>query len=307
MLPRSGRPLISLILTLVLVLGITWGCSPADNQVIVGSKADTEQKILGHLTVELLEAHGYDTVDRTGLGGTAAVREALETEAIDIYWEYTSTAWMAHLGNDEPLEHPERAHAVVAEEDREVNDIIWLPPAQFNSTYALLMRQKDARELGLQTISDLAALINQGRRPLGKWALGSHQQYHTRPEDLEGLQKTYEFEFDEVQTMELGTTYGAVKDREVPVAVGFATDGRVHGYNLIHLEDDRNHHHAYNAAPTVREEVLERHENLPHVLGQLSANLDTEAMSYLNAQVNLEGGDPQTVALDYLEEEGLLP
>ncbi len=45
--------------------------------IAVGSKEFTEQLILGQLTILLLEEHGYDVVDNTGLGGTDVLRQAL--------------------------------------------------------------------------------------------------------------------------------------------------------------------------------------------------------------------------------------
>src|SRR5215212_1470968 len=46
-------------------------------EITVGSKEFTEQKILGQITIQPLEATGATVEDRTGLAGTAATRRAL--------------------------------------------------------------------------------------------------------------------------------------------------------------------------------------------------------------------------------------
>ncbi len=127
----------------------------------VGSKEFTEQLLLGQMAVILLEDNGFNVVDNTGLGGTALAREALENGEIDIYWEYTGTAWMAHLGHEEPLTDPAECYQKVKEEDL-ANGIVWLDYTEFDNTYTIMMRRADAEELGIVTISDLADAINEG-------------------------------------------------------------------------------------------------------------------------------------------------
>jgi len=77
-----------------------------DQEVVVGSKEFTEQLILGQIAILALEYHGIPTVDETGLGGTVVVREAQERGDVDLFWEYTGTALITHLGFDEAITDP---------------------------------------------------------------------------------------------------------------------------------------------------------------------------------------------------------
>ncbi len=61
----------------------------AQTPVRVGSKIDTEGKLLGHLIVLALEAKGIKTENKIALGNTKIVRAALLAGEIDIYPEYT--------------------------------------------------------------------------------------------------------------------------------------------------------------------------------------------------------------------------
>lgn len=129
--------------------------------VSVGSKEFTEQILLGQMSILLLENAGFNVTDNTGLGGTALAREALVNGEIDLYWEYTGTAWMSHLGHEKPLTDPEECYQNVKEEDLQ-NGIVWLDYTAFDNTYTIMMRSADAESLGITTLSDLADAINSG-------------------------------------------------------------------------------------------------------------------------------------------------
>jgi len=128
----------------------------------IGSKAWTEQLILGNLLVELLESHGYPVDDRTGLGETPVLRNAMESGEIDLYWEYTGTVLMTVM-EDEEISEAEEAYQRVKEWDQEENDITWLDYASANNTWTLMMLEEKAEELGIESISDLADHINELR------------------------------------------------------------------------------------------------------------------------------------------------
>lgn len=275
--------------------------------VVVGSKEFTEQLVLGQITIQLLEANGFEVEDKTGLGGSSVCREALMSGEIDLYWEYTGTAWMAHLGNDTPITESEECYQKVKKADEE-NGITWLSYAPMNNTYTIMMRQEDAEKLGIKSISDLAKAINSGvEPPVGdKWTFATDHEYSIREDGLIGLQELYGFKFDDVPIMQVGITYGALKDGKVATAMGFATDGRVGGFDLVNLEDDKHFHPVYNAAPNVRTETLEKYPQIKEVLEPVVPLLDNETMTTLNGKVDLDGMEPDQVAKEFLIENGLI-
>ncbi len=305
----KGKSVILLTALLVLAIVLGWGYQAlAEDPVTVGSKEFTEQLILGHLTLNLLEANNIPVEDETNLGGTVVLRDAQEMGDVDLCWEYTGTALITHLGFEEPITEPERAFQVVKEEDYERNQLIWLDYAPLNNTYTVMMRQEDADELGIETISDLAEAINEGVEAPdpGQWIFASDHEYSVREDGYPGLTEHYDFHFDGVQIMDLGITYGALRDGDVALAMGFATDGRIEGFDLVNLVDDREFHPVYNAAPVIREETLEDYPEIEEILKPLSQLLDDETMQRLNALVDVEGYEPEEAAVEFLEEEGLI-
>src|ERR1700751_2494142 len=80
------KPLCAMLL---LALG---AASPLEATVVVSSKLSSESAMLGQMIRLLLIAQGIPTVDRTRIGATPVVRQALLSGEIDLYVEYTGNA-----------------------------------------------------------------------------------------------------------------------------------------------------------------------------------------------------------------------
>ena len=78
-----------------------------DAQFAVGSEGFTEQEVLGQIAIEVLSAADATVIDRTGMGGNEEVRQALEEDEIDLYWEYTATGWLVHLSETRSIPDPQ--------------------------------------------------------------------------------------------------------------------------------------------------------------------------------------------------------
>ncbi len=146
----------------------------------------------------------------------------------------------------------------------------------------------------------------EGEPVIKEWVFAADHEFSVRPDGLPELEKVYGFEFDRVEVMDLGVTYGALKDGLVPVAMGFATDGRIGAFGLVNLEDDKHFFPVYNPAPVVRKEVLDKYPEIKDILGAIGPKLDTETMIELNGKVDIDGMEPKEVARQFLLEQGLI-
>lgn len=291
-------------LAVALILGL--GVAHADAQTItVGSKEFTEQLILGQIAIVALEHAGFDVVDQTGLAGTQAARSALETGEIDLYWEYTGTAWLVALQQDQPITDPEEAYRRVKEEDG-ANGLVWLDYAPFDNTFTLMMRREDAEALGIRTISDLAEYARANPEAIN---LATNHEFYARPDGFPQLERLYGFSFPrgQVHVMDSGLTYGALRNGQVDVGMGFATDGRIEAFDLVNLIDDQHFFPVYNPAPVVRADALERAPGIESVLNDLGPRISTEEMIRMNYEVDIEGKRVRQVAEEWLRSEGLIP
>jgi osmoprotectant transport system permease protein len=102
----------------------------------------------------------YDVATKTGLGGTKICFDALTNNQIDLYPEYTGTGLLAILQPpqkeiDAVAGDKEKTYVYVKNEFEKRYQIKWLQPIGFNNAYALMMRKKQAADLGVKTISNL--------------------------------------------------------------------------------------------------------------------------------------------------------
>lgn len=273
-------------------------------EVGVGSKEFTEQLVLGHIARIALEEAGASVDDQIGLAGTAIVREALLGGDIDLYWEYTGTAWIEFFQEEEPIGDSEEQYQAVAERDEEENSIIWSDPAPLNNTYAIATPQDAAGELGVEQLSDLQQLLEENPEEA---TLCVAEEFAGRDDGLPGMEEHYDIEFpeDNLVFLDEGAIYGEIGDA-CNFGEVFATDGRVQALDLQVLEDDQDFFPVYNAAVTIRQEVTEEYPEMLDLFSEIASGLDNDTMQQLNASVDEEGAFPDEAAQSYLSEQGFI-
>ena len=278
----------------------------SDLEIAVGSKEFTEQRILGEIAIQALEAAGATVEDRTGLSGTAAARRALTSGRIDAYWEYTGTGWIDHLGHEEPIPDARRQYEAVAEEDLAENGIRWLEPASANNSFALAVRSEAAGVLGVTSLSELGALVE--LRP-DDATLCAADEFLKRDDGLPGVERAYDFRLPEenVVEMEEDEIYEAIDEGDrCNFGEVFVTDGRIEAFELQVLKDDERFFPIYNPSLTVREGVMAEHPGIADVFGPITEELDNETLRRMNAAVDVDGRSEEAVARRFLRENGLL-
>ncbi len=263
--------------------------------------------VIALVFVAFILALGHRTVDgkverSLNLGGTMYCFNALRAGDLDLYVEYTGTGLVTILDR-EMIDDPDETYNTVRDVFEEEYDLIWLEPLGFNNAYTLTMRQEQAGELGIETISDLAAYVKDG----GEINAGFDAEFIERPDGYPGLKEHYDFEISgRISQMDSGLMYRAARDGDVDVINAFATDGRIPAYDLIVLEDDRRFFPPYYAAPLVRKEVLAQNPGLEDVLNLPAGRISDEKMQELNYRADEMGVPPAIVAADFLDEEGLI-
>lgn len=298
------KKIISILLIITLIITFT-GCSKNEGEpaITVTSKAYTEPLILGNITLQYLESLGYNVEDQIGLGETPAIRPALYSGQVDMYWEYTGTALVLVMGEEIETD-PTKCYEKVKKWDNENNNLKWLEPAAANNTYTLMLRREFAEKNNIKTISDLAKYINDGNDV----RLGASIDFIEREDGIKGLQKAYDFEFDDdlMVSMTIGLTYQALHNDKVDVAMGFNTDGRIQALDFISLEDDKQFFPVYNPALVIREETLEIHPEIEEQMNKISKLLSEDKIRELNMKVDIDGMEPEDVAQNFLKENNLI-
>lgn len=293
------KKFIVLGLVVILAMGTLAGCGAEEKVIEIGHKNYTEQRIVGQLFSKVIEAKTDYETNVTEFGSTNIVFGALKAGEVDVYPEYTGTAYAVLLEQSE-LNDPQEVYDYVKGAFEEELNLYWLDQMGFNNTYTFSVVPEVAEEYGLETISDLAEVSDE-------LVLGAVMEFIEREDGLPGVQRAYDgLEFEDVVALDPGLRYTVVKEGKVDVIDAFSTDGKILVYDLKVLEDDKQFFPPYYAAPIVTEDIYNEYPEVVEALNQLGGALTDETMQELNYKVGEEGMDPGVVAEEFLTENGII-
>lgn len=289
------------LFVVVLFTGINMMRKPAATKDVIriGGKDYTEQHTLAHLLAEYIEGNTDLSVTRlTNLGGTQVCFGALKANEIDMYVEYSGSAYTDTLAYP-PVSDVQRVYNTVKKEFKEKFNIIVLPQMQFNNTYALAVRKDTAKKYGLKTISDLAVSAE-------NLVAGTTLEFLNRDDGLPGVMKKYNFHFKDSIGLDSSPRYIALMNHKTDVTDAFSTDGLLKKFNLTLLEDDKSFFPPYYAMPIMTDETAKKFPQLIPLLEKLGTHLTNDVMIDLNYQVDELEKNPEDVAREFLLKEKLI-
>ena len=273
----------------------------------LASKNFTEQRILSAITVQYLRAKGFQVEPKTNLA-TVITRNAMINKQIDMTWEYTATSLIIFNHINKRMT-PQETYDTVKKLDAKLG-LVWLQPADMNNTYAFAMQRQRAEKEQIRTMSQLVAKVEQVRKtdPKHNWLLGLDLEFAGRSDGLKPMQALYDMPLDrpQIRQMDPGLVYNAIRDGFVDAGLVYTTDGRVKGFDLQVLEDDKGYFPSYAVTPVVRADVLQNTPGLEEALNTLSKQFNNQVITELNARVDIDYQTPQQVADAFLKQRGLI-
>jgi osmoprotectant transport system permease protein len=265
--------------------------------VVVGSKDFTESALLGEIIAQMLEARGFTVERKFELGGNLP-HDALLGGQIDLYSEYTGTAYTAILKHP-PITDPRAVYEQVRQEYAEKFNVAVSEPLGFDNTFAILVRGAEARRLKLKTISDAVPYAR-------NWRAGFGQDFMSRADGYPGFTKAYGLKFaEQPREMDLSLTYIALASGKVDLIAGNSTEGRIAALDLVQLEDDRHYFPPYEGVYLVRRDSLARVTALNDVLTKLGHSISTDEMRQLNYDVDANKRGQAEVVREWLNKKRL--
>lgn len=287
--------------------GISTGAGAALSGAVirVGSKEYDEQLLLGQIAVVALESAGAEPADDTNITGSDNVRASLTAGSIDLYWEYTGTAWTSFLKKTDVIDDPEKLFEAVKRTDAD-NDVTWMARSPANNTFAIAVGEAAAGKYDVTSMSDLATLATDDPAAV---TMCVDAEFRSRDDGLPGLEKAYDFTVapDRLRIVNVGVLYTTIgEDDACNFGVVSATDGRVAAQRLTLLEDDEKFFPVYNPAISVRSEVAAKYPQLEQLMDPIAAALDSETLTALNKKVSVDGGDVREVATSWLKSQGFI-
>ena len=303
---KNKKSLRYMMLTFMLVLTMTVsGCSlpglgksVSDNGIIIAGGNTTERQILAEIVSQMCK-HYLASTDITlinNLGSSMLILQALDRDDANISGAmYTGTSLTGELGLDSTTD-PAKAMKEVVNGYSTQYDMVWFPSYGFENTYAFMITRELSEEKGITKISQLKDYV-------ATLKVGVDTSWIERKGDgYEGFKKLYGFDFANINAMEIGLVYNALHAGEMDVALGYSTDGRIDGYDLVVLEDDQHLFPPYEASPVVTKELLRKYPDIETVLLKLEGEIDSKMMQKMNRNSDEQQIEPRVIAKQFLEE-----
>ena len=269
--------------------------------ITMGSKNFTEQKVLGEIYAQALEAAGYTVKTELNLGDEKTALKALEGGQISAYPEYTGTALLSFFGYQaDELPSDEDEAYQLAKEGFAKKDLTALEPTPFVSSNEVAVTKETADKLGLKKISDLEGKSQD-------LTLYGTPECRQRLDCLLGLEQVYGLKFKKFVPVDIALRHEVLSKGQADVSIVFTTDPQNKREGFVLLEDDKGMFPPYNSTLVVRDDVLKKAgADFDATVGLATKGLTDEVMQELNARVDLDKETPEAVAGQYLEESGLV-
>lgn len=274
--------------------------------VVVGGQDFTESQVMAAIYQRLLEDQGFSV--QTKLVTTRDVYlPELAKGNVDIVPDYLAglTDYLNTEKNGpdaEPVSSNDPQETLDALEPlAQAKGISILPPSDATDQNAFFVTEDFAQSNDLKTLSDLAGLGDPVK-------LGAPPDCQGRPDCEGGLTKVYGIEVSDLVPLDFASAQvkDAVKNGEVQLGETGTTDGTLDDLGLVLLEDDKGIQPAQNLTPAVNTEFLDANPGIEDVFNQLSEALTTEDLAAMNVKVDLERQKPEDVALQFLQDKGLV-
>lgn len=267
--------------------------------LVIGAKNCTEGQIISEVIAQLLEGEmGLNITRKYALDGTFVSFNALKTNDIDLYVEYTGSAYTGILKKSPIGIKKEEVFSELREVFQSEYQIRWMEPLGFQNSYVLLVDSTFSEENGVKTISDLKNLFQKGKEV----RIGFDPEFYGRQEG-EMIQTVYHLPLNRLKLMEHSLLYMTLFRGAIEVINAYATDGLSLGY--VVLEDDLNCFPSYEAVPVVHEKALQKFYGLEEILVRLKGIFTEKEVRQMNYAVENKGESVYHVAQAFLKKHQL--
>ena len=271
--------------------------------VSISGQSFPEAALVASMYEQLLSDAGYSTDVK--LVDARDAYMATFPDSIDVVPEYVGG--IVNFLN--AAKNGENAEPLTAGDGQELADagkelldeqgITLLDLSEATDTNAFFVTQEFSEKEGVTKLSDLEGMSVK---------LAAAPDCEGRLDCEGGLSDDYGIKVTEVLPLGYASdqTYQAVIDDETELGETSTTDGTLESQGLVVLEDDKQIQPAQNLVPAVSNTFLADHPDVAEVLNPLMAALTTDNLTELNGRVAVEREKPEDVALDFLQQEGLL-
>ena len=228
--PRSIPLWCAALAASVALAGCGGDATPPDPSVTIGSKGFTENRVVAAAYAHALRRVGFTPTVRT-IGTTANLVKALRDGRVDLYPEYTGTAW-SNVASESPVA---LAGRTPAQQEQMVRDrlaadgaVHAFPPAPGSNNVVAAC----TRASGITSLQQFATRAT----PV---SIAGEAEVFTRPDALPLLARAYGFTPGRKVVTPPTDRYGPISRGEVECMPAYETDPQIKSLGLVILRDPR--------------------------------------------------------------------
>ena len=267
--------------------------------VTIGAQDFGESEILTEIYKQGLTAKGF-TVNTQKLGGFRDLEvKAFDGGTINFAPEYAAS--MLEFLNGKKGEATSDITETVGKlkPQLETKGLAALDATEGVDTNALVMTKAKADQLGIKSLSDLAA---KG----ASLKLGGPSDCETNAFCIPGLKKVYNLDLSgSFQALETSAVAPALDAGSIDIALLFSTDGRIKANNYVLLEDDKHMLAADNVIPVMKKD-LASNSDLASAVNAIGKKITTDSLIDMNKRFDVDKEDAAVIAKDFLTTNNLI-
>ena len=265
----------------------------------IGAKNFTEQRVLGQLYAQALQAAGYKVSTRLNYADETAAFNALKAGQISGYPEYTGTALESLLhvdAKDVPTDQP-AAYAEAKSRMAKLG-IEAFAPTPFSSSNEVATTQAKHKDLEVDSLDELSSQA-------GHLDLYGPPECEFRQDCLVGLEDRYGLQFQNFVPSDPDNRFKVLLDGAADLSIVFSTDPQITQDKLFVFKDPDGIFLPGNATfLTKASTVATAGPDYRRTIEAVGDRLTLPVIRQLNADVDLDGMTPAAAAHKYLVTTG---
>lgn len=266
----------------------------AAGTIVIGSQAYYSNEIIAEIYAQALENAGFTVERQYQIGQRDAYLPQLEDGSVDLIPEYSGNL-LQFYSPDTTATTSDDVYAELGSALPDGLVVLDQSPATDQDSYNVTQEFADANNV--TSIADLAGLPNV--------VLGGNAELEERPYGVQGLKDTYNVDVTFTAIGDSGgpLTVQALTEGAITVGNIYSADPNIAANNLVTLEDPEGLFLASNVVPLVSADIA---GDIADVINAVSAKLTAAGLSALNAQSVNDEQSSDTIATQWLTENGFL-
>ena len=267
--------------------------------IVVGDLNTSEQFIIGQLYEVALEAQGYTITLTRNVGWPSLRIWALRHKTLSLYPEYLGE-WNSAIAHLHRRFRTLRASYAAANAYAQANGFVLLPPTPFSDTSCVAVLAQYAAANHVYSIAQLAK-----GNPI---VFGAPSVFQSGSDGVPALEQAYHLNPDYLQSIGDGLQYWWLGTGNVQAAYCATTDPALAGPDYVQLKDPKGVFGHGNIVPvTTPHELKVEGPAFAATLRKVDRLLTQRAIRGLNAEIELGRHDPNQIAEQFLQGNGVLP